>query len=115
MLLAALEGQSELRYRLKFGGTAALASYGSRGGPELRPADLRALIPAEHLRFIEGCRGYFETVRQVFVHAYYEPDRPLREQNWDGLLWASLPPVPARHCPCKVAIVGLTRQKNGEV
>ena len=28
MLLAALEGQSELRYWLKLGGTEALASYG---------------------------------------------------------------------------------------
>jgi hypothetical protein len=49
--------------------TAALAPYGYRGGQELRPADLRALIPLGHLRFIEGCRDYFETVRQVFVHA----------------------------------------------
>src|SRR5437870_6195602 len=51
MLLAALEGQSELRYWLKFGGTEALASYGHRAGPELRPADLRASFPAEHLQF----------------------------------------------------------------
>ena len=74
MLLAALEGQSELRYWLKFGGTEALTSYGYRGGPELRPADLRALIPGEHLRLIKGCRDYFEMVRYVFVHAYDEPD-----------------------------------------
>src|SRR5262245_5947626 len=94
MLLAALEGQSELRFWLKFGGTEALASYGYWGGPELSPADLRALIPVEHLRFIKGCRDYFETVRHVFVHAYYEPDRPLHEQPWGGLRWASLPPVP---------------------
>ena len=115
MLLAALEGPSELRYWLKFGGTEALASYGYRGGPDLRPADLRALIPAEHLQFIKGCRDYFETVQHIFVHAYYEPDRPLHEQRWGGLRWASLPPVPARHCSGKVAIVGHTPQKNGEV
>jgi serine/threonine protein phosphatase 1 len=115
MLLAALEGQSELRYWLKFGGTEALASYGYKGGPELGPVDLRALIPAEHLRFIKGCREYVETVRHVFVHAYYEPDRPLREQRWGGLRWASLPPIPARHCSAKVAIVGPAPQKSGEV
>ena len=85
MLLAALEGPSELRYWLKFGGREALASYGYRGGPEIRPADLRALIPVEHLQFIKGCRDYFETVRHTFVHAYYEPDRPLHEQSWSGL------------------------------
>ena len=115
MLLAALEGQSKLRYWLKFGGTEALASYGYKGGTELRPADLRALIPGEHLQFIKGCRDCFETVRHIFVHAYYEPDRPLHEQSWGGLRWASLPPVPARHCSGKVALVGHTPQKNGEV
>jgi serine/threonine protein phosphatase 1 len=115
MLFAALEGPSELRYWHKFGGTEALASYGYKGGPELRPADLRALIPAEHLRFIKVCRDYFETVRHIFAHAYYEPDRPLREKPWGGLRWASLPPVPARHCSGKVAVVGHTPQKNGEV
>ena len=56
-----------------------------------------------------------ETVRHIFVHAYYEPDRPLHEQRWGGLRWASLPPVPARHCSGKVAIVGHTPQKSGEV
>src|SRR5262245_54685283 len=115
MLLAALEGQSELRYWLKFGGAEALAAYGYRGGPELRPADLRALIPGEHLQFIKGCRDYFETARHLFVHAYYEPDRPLHGQPWGGLRWASLPPVPARHCSGKVAVVGHTAQQSGEV
>src|SRR5271165_1398204 len=37
MLLAALEGQSELRYWLKFGGTEALASYGYRAGRSFAP------------------------------------------------------------------------------
>jgi serine/threonine protein phosphatase 1 len=115
MLLAALEGPSELRYWLKFGGTEALASYGYKGGPDLRPADLRALIPSAHLQFIEGCRDYFETVRHIFVHAYYEPDRPMHEQPWGGLRWAALLPVPSRHCSGKVAIVGHTPQKSGEI
>jgi hypothetical protein len=33
MMLAACEGQSDLRYWLRFGGTEALASFGHRGGP----------------------------------------------------------------------------------
>jgi len=90
MLLAALEGPSELRYWLKFGGTEALASYGHRSGQDIGPAGPRDLIPREHLQFIKGCRDYFETVRHIFVHAYYEPDRPLPEQHWGGLRWASL-------------------------
>ncbi len=115
MLLAALEEPSELRYWLKFGGTEALASYGYRGVPDPRPADLRTLIPAAHLQFIKGCRDYFETVRSIFVHAYYEPDRPLHEQSWSGLRWASLPPILKPHCSGKVAIVGHTPQKSGEI
>jgi serine/threonine protein phosphatase 1 len=115
MLLAALEGQSELRFWLKFGGMEALASYGYKGGPDPRPADLRAFVPSEHLRFVKGCRDYFETVRHIFVHAYYEPDRPLHEQSWGGLRWASLPPIPKPHCSGKVAILGHTPQKSGEI
>jgi serine/threonine protein phosphatase 1 len=115
MLLAALEGKSELAYWLKFGGAEAVASYGHRGGQDISPADLRALIPAEHLQFVRRCRDYFEAVRHLFVHAYYEPDRPLHEQPWGGLRWSSLPPMPRPHCSDKVAIVGHTPQKGGEV
>jgi hypothetical protein len=66
-------------------------------------------------QLIKGCRDYFETVRHIFAHAYYEPDRPLHEQPWGGLRWASLPPVPARHRSGKVAIAGHTPQKTGEI
>jgi serine/threonine protein phosphatase 1 len=115
MLLAALEGQSELRYWLRFGGMEALASYGYGGGLGITPGGLRGFIPAEHLRFVRECRDYIETVGHIFVHAYYEPYRPLHEQRWGGLRWASLPPIPARHCSGKVAVVGHTPQKSGEI
>ncbi len=107
MLLAAREGRSELRYWLKFGGGETLASYGLGEEPKQ--------IPAEHVRFIQGCRDYFESGRHFFVHAYYDPDLPLDRQNWDRLRWASLPSAPAGHCSGKVAIVGHTAQKSGEV
>jgi serine/threonine protein phosphatase 1 len=113
MLLAALEGPSELRYWLKFGGTEALASYGYRGGPELRPADLRALIPVEHLQFIKGCRDYYETVRHIFVHAYYDPHLPLHQQKWGGLRWASLPPVPSATVPARSPSSATLRRRTG--
>lgn len=115
MLLAALEGQSELDFWLKFGGMEALASYGLRSRQDVSSADLRPLIPYKHLQFIKGCRDYYETVQHFFVHAYYDPHLPLHEQKWAGLRWASLPPVPERHCSSKVAIVGHTPQKNGEI
>jgi len=107
MLLAAREGRSELQFWLKFGGGATLASYGLDEDPKK--------IPAEHVRFIQGCRDCFETVRYIFVHAYYEPHLPLHQQNWNALRWASLPPAPVPHCSGKVAIVGHTPQKTGEI
>jgi hypothetical protein len=63
------------------------------------------LILSAHLQFLKGCRDYFETVRHIFAHTYYEPDRPLHEQAWGGLRWASLPSIPARRCSAKVAVV----------
>jgi hypothetical protein len=77
MVLAALEGRSELDFWMKFGGREALASYGYRGGRGIRPGALRGILPAEHLAFFKGCRDYFETVRHIFVHAYYDPHLPL--------------------------------------
>jgi serine/threonine protein phosphatase 1 len=115
MLLAALEGQSELDFWLKFGGQEALASYGYQGGRGLRPGALRGLIPWEHLEFIKKCRDYYETGRHFFVHAYYDPDRPLHEQRWTALRWLSLPAQPYPQYSGKTAIVGHTPQRNGDI
>jgi serine/threonine protein phosphatase 1 len=115
MLLGALQGQSELNYWLRFGGMEAVASYGHTGGPGLRPGGLWGLVPAEHRRFLEGCRDYLETVGHFFVHAYYEPRQPLAEQRWGALRWVSLPSQPERHCSGKVAVVGHTTQPSGEI
>lgn len=105
MLLAVLEGKDNLRFWLKFGGKDTLDSYGS--GEDV--------TSAEHIEIIRGCRNYYETVRHIFAHAYYDPDLPLNQQKWDGLRWASLPPDPKPHCSGKVAIVGHTAQKSGEI
>jgi len=116
MLQAVLDGgQSEIKFWLTFGGAAVLASYGWKGRSELRTSDVRQLIPREHVEFVKSCRDYFETVRHFFAHAYYDPNLPLNQQKWSGLRWASLPSVPERHCSGKVAIVGHTPQKGGDI
>lgn len=107
MLLAAREGPSDLQFWFKFGGRATLDSYGL--GDEPRS------IPSHHIRFIQECRDYFESTRLIYAHACYEPHLPLDRQNWNALRWASLPPNPVSHCSGKVAIVGHTAQKTGEV
>jgi len=107
MVLAALEGKDNLRFWLKLGGKEALDSYGI--GDDVKQ------LPADHIRFIRGCKDYYETVGHIFVHAYYDPDQPLHEQRWGGLRWAALPPDPKPHCSGKVAIVGHTAQTSGEI
>src|ERR1700746_1629202 len=94
---------------------AALAFYGWKGGLDVQRGDPRSLIPQEHVNLLKRCRNYYETVRHFFVHGYYDPDRPLHEQYWQGLRWLSLPSVPVPHCSGKIAIVGHTPQKNGDI
>ena len=53
---------------LSFGGVSTLASYG---------CDHPRGLPAEHIRFLEGCRSWWETSHHFFVHASYLPDLPL--------------------------------------
>jgi serine/threonine protein phosphatase 1 len=107
MLLAAREGQSDLQFWLKFGGRATRTSYGLGEEPKS--------IPPDHIRFFQCCRDYFESLRHIYVHAYYESNVLLHQQNWNALRWASLPATPVRHCSGKIAIVGHTPQKTGEV
>jgi serine/threonine protein phosphatase 1 len=115
MLLGALVDSSMLKSWLTFGGMAALSSYGYSGGRGIQPGALLGFIPSEHLTFIRGCKNYYETVGHIFVHAYYDPDQPLHQQEWDGLRWTSYPPNPKPHCSGKVAIVGHKAQTSGEI
>jgi serine/threonine protein phosphatase 1 len=100
---------------MKFGGYAAVASYGWRGGAPGRPEEVRSLIPSRHIEFVRSCRDYYETVSHFFTHAYYDPDQPLSANYWQGLRWLSLPQAPVPHCSGKTAVVGHTPQKNGDI
>lgn len=92
---------------LSFGGVSTLASYDC-----VHPRD----IPAEHIRFLEGCRSYWETSGHFFVHASYLPDLPLAVQPLEVLRWGSLRAgIPAPHYTGKTAIVAHTAQKTHEI
>lgn len=108
MLLDIYDGHPELLADwLQFGGTATLQSYGT-----IRPED----IPAEHIAFLRNCRLWHETKRHVFVHGNYRAELSLSEQPRETLLWESLKRRwPGPHCSGKLAIVGHTSQKSGEV
>ena len=106
MLLDALTNPYVLGPWRDCGGDATLVSY---GGSLLN-------IPASHLEFIKRCRRYFETGTHFFVHANYQYDVSLDEQPDYLLFWEHLHyNTPRPHENGKIAIVGHTSQKDGEI
>jgi serine/threonine protein phosphatase 1 len=107
MLLAVRQDPNQLEPWLRFGGVATLDSYGSLS---------IGAIPDDHFAFLESCRLIHESDRHFFVHANYAPDVPLDQQNAETLVWLSMrDSVPTPHVSGKVALVGHTPQKDGEV
>ena len=92
---------------LSFGGKETLAGYGCQS-----PAEL----PRTLLDFLADCRQWCETDHHFFVHAGYRPELTLDDQPGSALRWDSLlDDVPGPHCSGKIAIVGHTAQRNGQV
>jgi serine/threonine protein phosphatase 1 len=109
MLLNALESRTEYRYWLKLGGQQTLRSY----SPYSLDLDV---IPADHIRLIRGCRDFFETETHIFVHANYDPERPVNrtsgtKQRWEHIDSKSQQP----HDSGKVVVIGHTPQAGGEI
>jgi serine/threonine protein phosphatase 1 len=93
---------------IRFGGAATLDSYGFSG-------DL-SVIPREHVEFLATFVDFVESDSYFFVHANYEADRPLSQQDSKWLRWKSLEEiVPTRHQSGKTAIVGHTPDRSGEI
>jgi len=107
MLLELYHGAPGLEDWLSFGGRETLIAYDC-STPEG--------IPAEHIAFLEQCLPYYETSRHFFVHASYVADLPLPMQPPEVLRWESLRHYqPAPHCSGKIAIVGHTADKDGQI
>ncbi len=91
---------------LRSGGQATVASYG--GSLEK--------IPADHFEFFQDLRGYYETSDSIFVHAGYQHDRAMPEQDDATTYWGHLPlPPPPPHFSGKRVFVGHTPQPGGEI
>jgi serine/threonine protein phosphatase 1 len=114
MLLDALNDIAALRKWLTCGGADALRSYGwAAGGPRRALADW---FPPSHREFLAGCRPYLETETHLFLHAGFVPDLPMDRQPGQALRWRVTDAcTAARHCSGKVAVVGHTPQRSGEV
>lgn len=107
MLNVLREGQPPNRW-LQFGGIATLDSYGFCG-------DI-GVIPNDHIEFIEDFLPYHEIESHFFLHANYEPKKPLNLQSPAMLRWKSLEEyLPGPHMNGKVAILGHTAERSGEV
>jgi serine/threonine protein phosphatase 1 len=91
---------------LAIGGQETLASYGGK----------LQQVPTTHLEFMYSLLPYFETDRDVFLHANYDASLPLSEQTEQMLFWEHLgAKFPAPHCSGKHVFLGHTPQANFEV
>ncbi len=109
MMLGAKEGRDNFKFWMRFGGDAALDSYG--------PGRTMSLVPWGHWAFLKTLRHYHETNGHFFVHANYFPNRPLQEQDTQTLFWRPLEnnDLPGRHYSGKTAVLGHTPQMNGKI
>ncbi len=108
VMLGAIEGRLSLDGWKAIGGTVTLQSYGD--------SERLGDIPTKHADFLRRCRMWHETRTHFFVHAAYDPDIPLDEQDESTILWGGIRDgVPRPHVSGKTAVVGHTSQKNGEL
>jgi len=88
---------------LQYGGAETLASYGG---------DVED-IPQEHLDFFRSGVNFFETDREIFVHANLEPGVPLDRQQVEWLRWTHLTGHEGPHPSGKRIVCGHTPLKSG--
>jgi len=108
MMLDSRNNPDAFKEWLNQGGRATLQSYGRRGFGW----DLNA-VPQEHWDFLsERVLGYWETDRNIFVHASLDPELDMAEQP-DFLLRWQVFRDPTRHKSGKQIVCGHTSQKAG--
>jgi serine/threonine protein phosphatase 1 len=109
MMLNFLDGRPQPDNWLECGGEATVESYRDAAGKMAPP-------PSEHVEYICTWGDCFETETHFFVHGSYEPARPLGKQHWQTMRWQSLKfGVPGPHKSGKIAVVGHTSLKDGEI
>lgn len=108
MMLEVIRDRQPHHNWLRYGGVETLESYGFDG-------DLN-FLPPDHQKFFDSLGDYFVMGDHFFTHAAYDPVTPLEHQTSDMLRWYSLTEgLPAPHQSGKVAIVGHTANRNGEI
>lgn len=108
MMMAVVQGVETHHAWLRHGGVETLESYNFDGQLDF--------LPPAHLDFIASLGDYFEYENFFFTHAAYDPDLPLANQPVNLLRWYSLSEgVPAPHQNEKIAVVGHTANRDGEI
>jgi serine/threonine protein phosphatase 1 len=91
---------------LQVGGQETLDSYGGALDS----------VPSKHIAFLNSLKLFYESEECIFVHANYEPDKPMAEQNELIACWTHITEAfPVPHCSGKHVFVGHTPQISGEV
>lgn len=103
MMRDAISGHGLFNAWLDVGGQATLDSYGGSVDD----------IPPDHIRFLVSSTSFYETNRDIFVHASLEPDISLRNQTSDFLRWKHLGGSERPHISGKRVICGHTSQTDG--
>ena len=93
VMLDCYEGRREtFDLWLRYGGVQTLESYGLRTADILAPefdvaAAMQAVIPAEHVQFLNSLKNYVQLGDYLFVHAGIRPGVPPAEQSSRDLRW----------------------------
>jgi serine/threonine protein phosphatase 1 len=108
MMLNHLDGRLQPDNWLECGGAETLRSYAKSDG--------RFAIPVSHTECLRSWQNWWETESHFFVHGSYAHDLPLPVQRWNVFRWHSLRTgLPQPHVSGKIAVVGHTSQKSGEI
>ncbi len=107
MMLDALDqGGDRLQYWLACGGRETLDSYGGSWDD----------VTEEHCEFLRKLLPHHETATDIFVHANYQYDLPMKDQPRYLTLWEHISfRPPPRHESGKTVFVGHTPQRSGEI
>lgn len=108
MMMAVICGAAPHHEWVRHGGIETLESYEFDGNLDF--------LPPAHNEFLDSLIDYFEYGDYFFTHAAYDPDSPLDQQTREMLRWYSLDSgIPAPHQSGKVAVVGHTARRDGEI
>lgn len=109
MMEAARNSTEHYRQWAWFGGTETLDSYNIGDDP-----DWVFSVPEAHWQLLGKALPYYAQGNRLFVHAGFEPGKPLTRQSLNALHWHKYQ-IPEQYEPNKLVICGHTSRKNGEI